>query len=270
MEHAAVWQKWEPKIDDKIKLIKGGFDTGTMYLNTILPENGKYRIIATAMPAIARRRAWKSYHNMTLREVMEACAAECRMEYGLYGIEGEIHYTYLERRNEGCAAFLDRLIELEGGVLKTINGRLCAIGVVWAQAQEAGKKIELAADQEGVQHIKQEANKWAGLKILTPYAEVSAEDRSAKGEIRPVETRLPARDVVQAGRWARGLLLHNNRKTEQLLINTQLDTGFTAMTRVDVTSHTEANGQWLVDEVVHDLKNARTQTRLLRCVSGIA
>lgn len=202
LDHAGTWHRWGPQMDDEISMVQGGLQTGRMYLNTILPENGRYRMLATSLPAVARRKAWASYQNMTLDNIMAACAAECRMEYRLYGLEGKLRYAYLERRDEGCAAFLDRLLGLEGGVLKVVNGRLCGIGIEWAQGQEKVKSLYLSANQRGVQHVKKDADKLAGLKVRTPFCEAEAWD-GAEGEIWAVRTDVPARDAVQAGRWAR-------------------------------------------------------------------
>ena len=41
--------------------------------------------------------------------------------------------------------------------------------------------------------------------------------------------------------------------------------GLTALSRVDVTGDTDASGQWLVDEVEHDMKNLTTTATMRRC-----
>lgn len=66
-----------------------------------------------------------------------------------------------------------------------------------------------------------------------------------------------------------GLLMKHNRQTESLHIKTQLDTGMTAMVKVNIESETEAAGEWLVEEAVHDLKNNKTSMTLYRCRNGI-
>ena len=45
--------------------------------------------------------------------------------------------------------------------------------------------------------------------------------------------------------------------------------GLTAMTRIDVDSPTDADGQWLIDEVEHDFFHKKSKAKLLRCVSAI-
>ena len=71
----------------------------------------------------------------------------------------------------------------------------------------------------------------------------------------------------QAMRFARGLLMMHNREAERLNISTTFDAGMTSMIRVDVEGNTDANGQWLVDEVEHDLHNGQSTAKLLRVLT---
>ena len=75
-DHAAIWHLWAPKEDDKIIVNSDGYTTGTMYLNAIMPEGDGFRILATALPSAARRKAWDTYQNMTLENIVGRCAAE--------------------------------------------------------------------------------------------------------------------------------------------------------------------------------------------------
>ena len=74
---------------------------------------------------------------------------------------------------------------------------------------------------------------------------------------------------MMAGRWARGLLLHHNRRAETLRLQSELNAGLTAMARIDIESATDMDGAWIVDEVEHDMVDSRTTARLLRCLTTI-
>ena len=50
-DHAASWYAWGPKEDDTIIGSLEGFTTGKMFLNAVMPEGDKFRIIATALSA---------------------------------------------------------------------------------------------------------------------------------------------------------------------------------------------------------------------------
>lgn len=269
IEYSEKWFGWQPDADDRIRVTQGGLDTGELYVNAVLPEQGKYRIIATGAKSAARRRAFQSFEGKTLGAIMGLCAAECGMSQGLYGISAAIEYQYLLRENEEAAAFMDRLLIYEGGRLKCTNGKLRGIGIEYAQERPAGHEIEIDSRQMQAMYLRREDMKWAGVTIRTPFAEASAYDSAAGGSNHPVITDLPVKDAAQAGRWARGLLMAHNRQAEELTIGTELNAGLMALERIDIASETDAGGNWIVDEATHDLILMKSRARLLRCITTI-
>ena len=268
-EYSDRWFGWQPQRDDRIQIELNGYTTGDMYVNTVLPEHGRYRIIATGAKSAARRKTWASYEDKNLNAIMATCAAECGMQYGLYGIGGGNNYSYIMRENEDSMAFLDRLLMMEGGRLKCLNGKLRGIGIEYAQNQSAMQTIKLVSTQMQARYIRRADIKFSGLTVQTPYAKASAYDTAGTGGIHPVITMLPAMDNTQAGRWARGLPLTNNRTAEKLEINMEYNAGLTALARIDVESSTDAADQWIVDEVEHDFVLLKSRATLLRCITSI-
>jgi len=267
MDHAAAWYRWGAKTDDKIRIIHNGYDTGDLYLNAVYPERDTFRILATSLPSAARRKAWGSFENKSLENIVRHLAAECGLEVRLYGVNAALIYPFLLRRNEGCAAFLDRLGKWEGTVVKAFNGAFRAISVEYAQALEPSRNLRITTDQKGVTYTKRENIKYSGITVSTPYAQATVFDAAAGGNNHPVLTHLPAHDMAQAMRFAHGLLLMHNREAERLSISSTFDAGMTSMIRVDVEGNTDANGQWLVDEVEHDLYNGQSTAKLLRVLT---
>lgn len=269
LERADDWYRWGPQRDDEIRIVHDGYDTGRLYLNTVLPENNKYRILATGMKSAARRQANAAYMNVTLSTLFSVCAAECGMEAELYGFDGDLDYPFVLRQNEGCAAFLHRLMQWEGGVLKTFDGRFVGISCAYAQSLPAAQTLKISAQQAGFAYRRREDAEYCGLKIETPYAEAAAIDADTAGDNAPVINHLPALSAAQAGRWARGLLLTHNRQAEEASVQSVFNRGLTAMARVDVESSTPAAGEWLVEEVTHDFVRKSSAARMLRCRNGI-
>lgn len=267
-EYSDKWFGWKPEVDDTICIFHDGYDTGDLYVNTILPESGCYRIFATAAKRAARRKVWASYDNQTLDGIMGLCAAECGMQHGLYGISGGNTYHYILRENEECMAFLDRLLTLEGGRLKCLNGKLRGIGIEYAQGQSAGQTIQIDATQLQARYIHREDIKYSGVTVQSPYAKASAFDSAVSGGAHPV-LNLPVSDSAQAGRWARGLLLNQNRMAEELEIGSEFNAGLTALARINIESETDANGEWVVDQVEHDFVLLKSKATLLRCITTI-
>lgn len=267
LENAETWYRWGPREDDRIVVTRGGYNSGTMYLNAVLPEDGKFRIYATALPCGARRKEWRSFWGCSLEQIIRACAMASGMDFALHGVEGSREIPYIQQENESAPSFLNRLLRYEGAALKCVNGRYAAIGIPWAQSRSAYETITVRSNQRAAEYRRFGGGKSA-LTVRFPGGSATARDSSVAGN-KTESRNLPAGNDIQAGRWARGLLLAENREQEILTISTEFHPGATAMVRVDVTGGTDADGAWLVQDVEHDLYNGATRTTLYRCLEGV-
>lgn len=264
-KNAASWYRWKPEEDDRISVSHKGYDSGVMYVNRVIPSDGKYQIVAASLPCAARKKEYRSYSDKTIEEIMRICANVSGMNYGLYGIDGETNIPYIEQDNESCAAFLQRLLELEGATLKCVNGKYAAIGIEYAQNRVSNQQAAITAKQKGFQYIRN-GSAYRSLTVRTPYASATAEDASVPLTHASLAINsLPVMNSIQAGRWARGKLLSLNRQCECIKMNNDYNPGLTALSRVDFSGGTDADGAWLVDDVEHDLVNETTKTTLRRC-----
>lgn len=268
-EKATAWHRWQPKTDDMVEVVHKNYSTGAMYVNTVISEDGKYRIIATAQKKKTQNIKTKSFEGYTLEEIVRFCAAECDMDYRIFGINGCIRYPYLLRSKESCAAFLDRISAMEGAVLKTYAGRFTMIDIVEAQKLPAIESIELFANRTGTTY-QRKAHKLKTLTVKTPYASATAVDRMVKEDNRNEICDFPATDAATAIRWAAGTLLNKNRKAEILTVQTNFRAAWSAMVRVDVTGDTEANGKWIIDEVEHDFVADTSKAVLFRVTESVS
>lgn len=268
-ENAPEWIGWGTEEDDQILVAHKGYDTGTMYVNTVIQEDVRYRIMATSLPCRARERASRSFTSKTIEEIMQFCAMESGMEYQIFGIDGRTVIPYIQRENEGAAKFLYRFLKLEGAALKCVNGKYTAIGLSYAQARDPHQAILVTNEARNAQYIRKGAAA-KSLTVMTPYAQARAEDTAAGGSgIQIVTSEYPAVTNVQAGRWARGLLLCHNRQCESVILRNEYNAGLTAMTRIDFTGDTDATGEWLIEEAEHDLIELTSTAKLHRCVTTI-
>jgi len=269
LDDAAAWYRWGPKEDDEVRVVSDGDDTGTMFLDTVIPDGDRFRIIATALRRDAARKCWKSYENTTIDALFGACAAECRMKAALWGVDGALAYRYILRQNEGAAAFLNRVGCMEGALVKAYGGAIRAVGLEAAQAMKPAAALKITTEQSGIRYERRMKSKLGVLTVKTPGAEVSARDGTAEEGNSEIVTRVPAGGPAEAGRWARGLLRMRNRQAEEISMETELNTAMTAMVRVDVTGETDMAGRWIVDSAEHDLIDKRTRTRLLRVTDSV-
>ena len=268
--NAAGWYSWGPEEDDKIIVAHDGYDSGVMYVNRIMPEDGKYRIFAASLPCSAREKKYQSFIWKTIEDIMRSCAASSGMDFRIYGIDPKTVIPYIERDNEGCAAFLDRLLMLESAVLKCVNGRYAAIGIKYAQDLNPAQTIRLNASQEGIRY-RRDGMMYRALTIKTPYAIGTAKDGIVGSSHNVLRINdLPALTYIDAARWARGMLLNLNRKSESVTMQSTFNPGMTALIRVDIEGDTDATGEWLVEEVKHDLIELSTSVTMRRCNYSIS
>lgn len=269
LDHASIWYKWDPQNGDEIIYTDNDYTTGKLYLNSVMPDGDQYRILATSLKPAATRKAWEIFAGRTLGEIMEQCAAECGMESRLYGIDKGLPYPFVVRQNVGCAAFLNEIGEWEGLAIKALNGAFRGISVAFAQGREPLQEITITSKQAGVTPRRRESMKFSGITVQSPYASATAIDTKADSNNTPIIASLPAMDNAQAGRWARGLLLMNNRRAWELEIEQNLNLGMGALTRINITGDTDQNGAWIVDQAEHDFINRTTTTKLLRVIDSI-
>lgn len=269
MRNAQKWYAWKPQRDDALEIRQNGYTTGRMYLDTLRPEDEKYRVIATSMPSVARQRQWRSYENHTLRAILRSVAAEYQMDFQVHGLEADMRYPFHLRRDETGTGFLSRILRLEGAVLKCVSGRLAALGIAHCQGLEARRRILLNAATGEVKHQRADGAGYAGARVLTPYASGTARDTALDGGMFLTMQQEPAMDNITAHRWARGALLWENRQRETLECSMAFDPGITAMLPIQVAGEPAMAGDWLVERAAHDFIHKKTQCTLRRCVTTI-
>lgn len=265
MEHAPQWHEWDPQPDDRIRVQMDGYDTEDMFLSNVLPEEGKYRIWASSLPLRARVKKWQSYENRTLLDILSACAAECGMSGQIYGINGAITYPYLIRRMETAPEFLSRIARMEGACLKAVGGRLVMIGIEYAQGLAAAAEIEIKDGEQGVIYLRSDKERWSGITLHSPWGQGSAQDSQGRAGMQYVDN-LPVTGGAQANRWARGLLISNNRMCERLIFEDKFHPAMTAMSRVNIVSRGPENGQWLIEKVEHEFVKKTTRVEMTRVI----
>ena len=268
VDHADKWFRWGPQKNDKIRVKRSGYDTKTLYLNTIVPEDGAYRIYATASKSAPFPPRWQAFEKKTLSAILGMCAGECGMGAKLFGINGSLIYEYLLRDNMSAPAFMERLANREGAVLKALDGNYTAIGVQYAQGLPPMHEMELDDDQLDSEYIDRRDLRWASVQIKTPFGSGTAKDSGAQGQGRTI-TDITVDSDAMAYRWAKGILLTHNRMSESLQIEMDFNPGYTAMVRIDVKSKTDAKGQWIIHEATQNLLDGRTKAKMLRCVTSI-
>lgn len=268
MEHAPVWNQWNPEADDEIRIEKDGYSTGKLYLAGVLPEEGRYRLWAASMPLAARARKYESFEKKTLSQIMNACAAGCGMKGKLYGLSGAAKYEYLIRENETAPAFISRILDREGAYLKALDGAVVGITLQYCSSLKPVCEITIEQDAQGVDYQRRDEKRLSGIDVATIYASGSATDAEGKGG-RILLCSLPARENDEAKRWAKGLLTCKNALCETLAIEMEFHPGMTAMSRVTVNADGRMAGDWVIKTAEHEFIRKTTRVEMVRVPGSV-
>lgn len=263
---AEKWGAWGVRPDDKLELKGEGWRTGGMFVSAVFPENGTYRIFASAIPAKGRIGKWASFQGRTLEQIGSLTAGEIGMGFRLWGLPGETLYRYVVREKETAPAFLERLAKREGAVLKCWAGTMTMVGIEKAQTRSPGETIRTGWATPGMDYRRRWDLGWGTLTLHSPYASATARDPGETGERTEGSE---ARTGAEAKRWARGTLLGENRLRETLEITGDFTPRWTAMGRIDTDGPGILGGKWTIDEVEHDLVREKSRCVLLRSTEGI-
>ncbi len=267
IDHADKWFKYGAKKNDVLRVTRGGYDSMNLYLNTVAPEEGAYRIYATGRKCVAFPEKWQSWEGASLTTVMGNLAGEGGMGSQMNGVSGGISYPYLLREHMGAPAFLEQLLNRESAVLKCMNGKFCAIGIPYAQNLKAMQKVDLGTVLFDGTYVDRRDTKWRSVTIETPFGSGKATDPKASDGKDRVITEIAATDAAMAKRWAKGILLCHNRKSEILTLERDFNPGYTAMVKLKIGGGSDAAGEWLIDTAEQDLLRGRSRIKLLRCTT---
>lgn len=272
LENATAWYRWMPQTGDDVVIREGNYSTGKLFLDTMRPEDGRYKLILTGLNAGARTKRSTAYMNNTLYELANSCAAECGMKAEFYGVDSSVKYGCIIRDEETAPAFLEKIAKREGAVLKVFGGKMVLIGIESCQDKAATQTITLDAVSTRLTHMMRSPEKARSIKVISHrpgiWADVYAIDSAADG--KTITADFTAENAAQAGRWARGTLLAINRQAETIDMATELNTGITAMTRIDTISDVAAlNGEWLIRRCEHSLTGRMTMMQMVRCIRTI-
>ena len=104
--------------------------------------------------------------------------------------------------------------------------------------------------------------------IRTPYAKAYLTDTSepAGRLLLPGSEIAPLTDI-QAARWGRYYLMDHNRKKESITVQSEFNPALTAMQRIDIEG--AYAGEWLIQNVEHDLINLKSTVTMHRCIWSV-
>lgn len=140
-----LWDRWSPVAGDEISVDYGSIGTGTMFVSSVVPENGLYTITAQAAPMSGFDPQYKAWQRVRLLQIGEEIAARNGLTFHNYGVEDRL-YEYILQNNEGDLRFLNRRAQLEGCALIVFDKKLIMYSEQYMEQQQAVQDISIHSD----------------------------------------------------------------------------------------------------------------------------
>ncbi len=255
------------RTDDFLEASEEGYTTGRLYIDAITEMDGVTTVYSRGMSAKGIEKGWSSFENVTLMELMHLAASELKMGYQQFGITDQ-KYERLIRKGETWIEFLRRLLRLEGAVLKCTDGKLTAVSIPWAQAQNPVRTYEITSETNGCLYTE---NFRAYRECILSGIDLQgkATDTAVPGDRQWKPGDIQPQNAKQGKRWAQGELLAVNRMCSTLRLDLTFTPGIAAMSRVDITGMSITKGQWIVGRIEQDLIQKTSRMYLRPCITTI-
>lgn len=255
----ALWDKWQPKEGDRIRVSDGPATTGLMYVDSMEPESSLMRIRALSMPPkAAHERRNKSWEEVRLSQLCQEVCNRWGLGYRSYGVTDRI-YAYVEQRGEPDFEFLFRRLAYEGLGFLVYDGNLVIYDTAYMDAQEPQDTITVHPGMD--YSLTNDRDRFFGSCLVTDgnVTGTFTVDSAGKQLHPPINGRIS--DEAEAERFAHGLLRHQNAtvKTVKLTTETFL-TKYAAGSVFDLEATASASwdGPAIIEHIRHDYVRRRS------------
>lgn len=137
------WAGWKPGKDgDTVKITDGVLNSGTLYIDTLKPENGSYTLRAYSVPKSGGNKKSRSFENISLPQLAAKIASDNKLEVKNYGVS-DLKYPYVQQRGQSDLAFLHERCKLAGASFLVFEKTLCLYDEKSMEARDAAKTLTL-------------------------------------------------------------------------------------------------------------------------------
>lgn len=139
------WEKWKPNPQgDFVRITDGALDSGKMYLDTLKPESGKFKLQAYSTPKTAYSKKSRSFKNASLQQIARKIATEHGLKAKAYGVP-EVQMKYIQQKGQSDLAFLQDICRRHGVSFIIYNGDLCLYSQKYIEGMEAARTLTPSA-----------------------------------------------------------------------------------------------------------------------------
>jgi hypothetical protein len=221
-----LWDKWQPTKKDTISISYGIAKTGTMFIDSVIPENGVYTLRASSIPPTAMNKTDKSWENVHLMQLAQEIAKRHGLGFESYDVADKI-YSYVRQPNIPDFEFLQQRCNLEGLAFVVYDKKLVLYDEEKLETATPVKEVNLTTENDFT--YTDSSQKGYGKAIVT-NGDLTGEFISSNG-LENALTQTISTSIggqAEANRFAKGLLRQANKNLTQGIFKLPLMREFSA------------------------------------------
>lgn len=264
-----LWDTWSPKKGDTIAVEDGHAKTGTMFVESVVPESGVVTLRAYSMPQSVRDKRSKSWEKVKFLQLAQEIAGRHGLSLETYGITDQM-YEFVEQNNLPDFAFLQGRCTLEGAAFLVYDGKLVLYDEAYMESQTPVDTITITPASV-FEYRDQGANAYGSA--IAANGKFTGSFSAPAGGDKQLHRILPITMSSQgeADRFAKGLLRDANKgATTGTLWTGSLLRNYAAGSVVSLA--TEGVKSWdgpaFISRIRHDYVKTRSKVYLRKPLEG--
>ena len=263
-----LWDQWKPAVGDKIRIDYGSISTGTMFVSSVVPQNGFVDIIAQSAPTsgfVPQNKAWQK---VRLLQIAEEIAKRNGLSFVSYGVEDRL-YTFIHQENMSDFAFLHHRAQLEGCAFLVYSKTLILYSEAYMEAVTPSEILSVAPDGE-YKYTDRRSGLYGSCLVESGLYTGTFTTNTGGGRIyRPTNIGSVGSDQ-EAQRFAKNLLRSVNKDCYSGYVRSQILPGHAAASTITLSNERASSwdGTVFIDHIRNDYGNGKSKIFFRRPLEG--
>ena len=263
-----LWQRWNPKKGDKIKVEDGNAKTGTMFIDSVTPSSGFLTLRAYSMPPTVKDKRSKSWEQVKFLQLVNEIAETHGLTVVPYGVTDQT-YNFVTQNNEPDFDFLYKRCILEGVAFLVFDEQIILYSQSAQEGMPAGTELKITNGYDF--EYKDNGDKAFGSCEVKNGSTVGTFSSDAGKKALKTVLPLAMSSEEEANRFAKNLLRDANKNMTTATIYTEYMARDIAPGS-NVTLNTEGASGWdgkaFVTQVRHDYVKTKSKIWLRKPLEG--
>ena len=250
---------WEINLDDTIEVVKDGFSSGVMYIDTLNMINSKFVIKANSLRRSSKVVIYRALENISFDAFAKTISNSLNLDLKTYNLSSAT-YDRLEQNNLTDFSFLVRRCILEGFRAKVSNNSLIIYNETIFENLNYIEKFDVSDFIGRYEFKKSNLDTYSKCEI-TYYLDklIKVENSSSKVlNSNTLKSEIRVKDNAEANRFSVNLLKYKNKLETTAKFCVNLNTNLAGSSNIYINYIGYFSGKYFIESISHDFFNNKS------------